>query len=89
MSLAYPPPFMSLAVLSEHVCCGASTIKNWVRLGKFPAPKRVGGKLLWEWKAVQQHLAPDAATPANPAATTAAPADKVAELDTWMAKRAR
>jgi hypothetical protein len=57
MSLAYPPPFMDLATLSEHVCCGESTIENWVRLGIFPAPKKIGGKRLWEWKIVQRHLA--------------------------------
>jgi hypothetical protein len=48
---------MDLATLSEHVCCGESTIENWVRLGIFPVPKKIGGKRLWEWKVVQRHLA--------------------------------
>lgn len=57
MSLPYPPPFMDLATLAEHMCSGESTIENWVRMDIFPAPKKVGGKRLWEWKVVQRHLA--------------------------------
>jgi hypothetical protein len=54
---SYPPPFQDLATLAEHICCGESTIENWVRLGLFPAPKKIGGKRLREWKVVQRHLA--------------------------------
>jgi hypothetical protein len=54
---SYPPPFQDLATLAEHICCGESTIENWVRLGLFPVPKKIGGKRLWEWKVVQRHLA--------------------------------
>jgi hypothetical protein len=43
---SYPPPFQDLATLAEHICCGESTIENWVRLGLFPAPKKIGGKRL-------------------------------------------
>jgi hypothetical protein len=55
--LPYPPPFQDLATLSLHVCAGESTIENWVRLGLFPAPKKIGGKRIWCWKVVERHLA--------------------------------
>jgi hypothetical protein len=57
MTLPYPPPFMDLRTLAEHICTGESTIEAWVRRGIFPAPQKVGGKNLWEWKKVQKHLA--------------------------------
>jgi hypothetical protein len=47
---SYPPPFQDLATLAEHICCGESTIENWVRLGLFPVPKKIGGKRLLEWR---------------------------------------
>ena len=56
-SLSYPPPFQDLQTLSEHICAGESTIENWVRMGIFPAPKKIGGKRLWQWKEVERHLA--------------------------------
>ena len=57
MTLPYPLPFQDLATLSEHICAAESTIENWVRLGLFPEPKKIGGKRLWEWKKVARHLA--------------------------------
>jgi hypothetical protein len=57
MTFPYPPPFQDLATLSKHICTGESTIENWVRTGVFPAPKKVGGKRLWQWKEVERHLA--------------------------------
>lgn len=57
------PPFMSLAVLAEHICAGESTIEHWIKLGQFPGPSRkVGGLRLWRWKEVEKFLAvkPDA-----------------------------
>ena len=57
MTLPYPPPFQDLTTLAEHICAGESTIENWVRLGIFPQPKKMGGKRLWEWKEVERHLA--------------------------------
>ena len=53
----YPPPFQDLATLAEHLCTGESTIENWVRLGLFPHPRKIGGKRLWQWKEVERHLA--------------------------------
>jgi hypothetical protein len=72
VTLPYPPPFQDLATLAEHICVGESTIENWVRIGIFPAPKKVGGKRLWEWKAVQRYLA-------NPSDPVAASPDEQAE----------
>ncbi len=69
MSLPYPPPFMDLATLAEHVCAGETTIENWVKTGQFPAPRLQGGKRLWRWKDVERHLAGEAE------ATTTAPSD--------------
>ena len=58
MSLPYPPPFMDLATLAEHICCGESTIEKWVKEGNFPKPVTPpGGKRLWRWKEVEKHLA--------------------------------
>lgn len=62
MKLPYPPPFQDLATLSDHICVGESTIENWVKLGQFPAPRKIGGKRLWQWKEVERHLAPSTAT---------------------------
>jgi hypothetical protein len=66
-ALPYPPPFQDLQTLSVHICVGESTIENWIRMGIFPAPKKIGGKRLWEWKVVARHLAnvadPIAASP--------------------------
>jgi hypothetical protein len=60
MTLHYPPPFQDLATLAQHVCCGESTIENWVKLGLFPPPKKkIGGKRLWRWKDVEAYLAGD------------------------------
>jgi hypothetical protein len=57
MSLPDPPPYQDLATLSAHICAAESTIENWVREGKFPPPRKVGGKRLWQWKEVERHLA--------------------------------
>ena len=55
--IPYPPPYQDLRTLSEHICAGESTIENWVKLGLFPAPTKIGGKRLWRWKDVERHLA--------------------------------
>jgi predicted DNA-binding transcriptional regulator AlpA len=57
MSLPYPPPYQDITTLSEHLCSSESAIENWVRLGLFPQPRKVGGKRLWSWKEVENHLA--------------------------------
>jgi hypothetical protein len=53
------PPFQDIATLSGNICAGESTIENWVRMGLFPPPKKIGGKRLWEWAKVRKHLARD------------------------------
>jgi hypothetical protein len=55
--LPYPPPYQDLSTLAQHICAGESTIENWVQLGLFPAPKKIGGKRLWCWREVERHLA--------------------------------
>jgi hypothetical protein len=57
--LPYPPPFQDLATLALHVCAGESTIENWVKMGVFPAPRKIHGKRLWCWKEVERYLAGD------------------------------
>lgn len=57
MTLPYPPPWQNISTLAEHICVGESTIENWVKVGLFPPPKRVGGKRLWSWKEVERYLA--------------------------------
>jgi predicted DNA-binding transcriptional regulator AlpA len=57
MSLPYPPPFQDLRTLAEHLCTGESTIENWVKLGLFPRPRKIGGKRLWQWKEIERFLA--------------------------------
>jgi hypothetical protein len=59
VTLPYPPPFQDLATLAEHICCGETTIENWVKTGVFPPPRMQGGKRLWSWKEVERHLAGD------------------------------
>src|SRR5215467_1960237 len=44
MTLPYPPPYQDLATLSAHICASESAIENWVRLGLFPPPRKVGGQ---------------------------------------------
>lgn len=50
------PPFQDLATLARNICAGQSTIERWVKQGKFPAPRKQGGKRLWVWSEVERHL---------------------------------
>jgi hypothetical protein len=50
--LSYPPPYQDSATLALHLCVHEHTIDNWVKLGQFPKPKKIGGKRLWSWKEV-------------------------------------
>jgi hypothetical protein len=54
--LPYPPPCQDLATLARHICTGESTIENWVNMGLFPKPKKIGGKRLWSWSEVCRHI---------------------------------
>jgi hypothetical protein len=77
-SLPYPPPFQDLQTLSEHICAGESTIENWVRMGIFPAPKKIGGKRLWRLNGTANPVAasPDHQAEAIRNATKAAAASR-------------
>jgi predicted DNA-binding transcriptional regulator AlpA len=57
MTLPYPPPWQDLATLAEHICVGESTIERWVKEGRFPPARKVGGKNLWQWREVDKFLA--------------------------------
>src|SRR6516164_6415429 len=50
------PPFQDLTTLARNICAGKNTIERWVKQGIFPKPKRQGGKRLWCWNEVEQHL---------------------------------
>jgi len=66
MTLPYPPPYQDLATLALHICASESAIENWVRLGLFPPPRKVGGKRLWSWSEVERHLAANQLVAASP-----------------------
>jgi hypothetical protein len=66
MILPYPPPFQDISCLAEHLCVCESTVENWVRMGLLPPPAKVGGKRLWKWKQVEQHLADQADASTSP-----------------------
>ena len=83
--LPYPPPYMDLATLSQHICAGESTIENWVKLGQFPPPRKIGGKRLWKWEDVERHLAGDDSSVA--ASTDAAPSTAARDADLVVADR--
>jgi predicted DNA-binding transcriptional regulator AlpA len=55
-SLPYPPPWQDAATLASHICVSATTIDNWVAQGIIPAPRKRGGKLMWEWAEVDDWL---------------------------------
>ena len=66
MTLPYPPPYQDLATLALHICASESAIENWVRLGLFPPPRKVGGKRLWSWNEVERYLAANQLVAASP-----------------------
>lgn len=52
----YPPPWQDIATLEAHVCTHRDTIRKWMRLSGFPAPRVRGGKELWSWRDVDLWL---------------------------------
>lgn len=52
----YPPPWMDMATLVEHICVSPSTVDNWVAQGILPPPRKRGGKLMWKWQEVDERL---------------------------------
>jgi len=57
---------------AKWLCASESAIENWVKLGLFPGPRKVGGKRLWSRREVENHLA------ANKQLTASSP-DELAE----------
>jgi predicted DNA-binding transcriptional regulator AlpA len=55
----YPPPWMDLATLAEHLCMSGSTVIRRCKDGELPAPRKIGRKLFWNWQQVERHLAGD------------------------------
>jgi excisionase family DNA binding protein len=56
-----PPRGYGLArEVAEYLRVSPRTLRNWVRLGKFPAPISPGGgkrgRRLWRWSEVEQAL---------------------------------
>ena len=50
--LPYPPPWMDMPTLCQHISASPNTVDSWVAKGKLPPPVRVEGKQLWEWDQV-------------------------------------
>lgn len=57
MTLPYPPPWQDLRTLALHLCAGESTVEKWVREGRLPASRMIGGKRMWRWSEVDRRLA--------------------------------
>jgi predicted DNA-binding transcriptional regulator AlpA len=55
-SLAYPPPWMDLATLAQHLCQSSNTIEKWAKDGIIPPPRKPGRKLMWKWSEVDDWL---------------------------------
>lgn len=69
MTLPYPPPFMCLSTLAEHICLSERAIEQWVSDGRLPPPKTRRGKRLWRWTEVVQYLDNDSGIVPNDVAT--------------------
>jgi predicted site-specific integrase-resolvase len=54
--MSYPPPWMDMATLCEHICVSSPTVDKWVLEGILPPPRKRGGKLMWKWSEVDERL---------------------------------
>ena len=54
--LPYPPPWMDMPTLCQHICASPNTVDSWVAKGVLPAPVKREGKQLWQWEQVQDWL---------------------------------
>ena len=50
------PAWVDKAALCAHTCLGETTVDAWVRQGLLPPPRKVGGKLMWEWAEVHDWI---------------------------------
>lgn len=55
--LPYPPPFMGLATLAEHLSVSHDDIWLMVRKGALPVPITKMGEPIWRWEAVKTFIA--------------------------------
>jgi predicted site-specific integrase-resolvase len=54
--LPYPPPWQDKETLAAHLSVSANTVENWSAQGKLPAPRKIGGKVMWKWSEVDERL---------------------------------
>lgn len=47
---------MDAATVAAHICASASTVERWVEQGILPPPRKRGGKLMWSWAEVDDHM---------------------------------
>jgi hypothetical protein len=52
----YPPAFMTLSTLCEHLDLGERSVEELVRTGVLPRPLARRGKRLWVWRDCEQAL---------------------------------
>lgn len=56
MTLPYPPPWMDISTLCEHVCLCENTVDAWVKAGALPPARLRRGKRMWKWSEVETYL---------------------------------
>jgi predicted site-specific integrase-resolvase len=54
--LPYPPPWQDAPTLCAHICISETTLDVWVRQGILPPCRPIGGKRMWKWSEVENHL---------------------------------
>ena len=54
--LPSPPLYLDIAALRFHLSTSETTINIWVKEGKLPAPRWVGGKRLWKTSEVCDYI---------------------------------
>lgn len=50
------PAWVDRARLMKETCLSERCVDNWVRDGLLPPSRLRGGKLMWEWKEVDDYL---------------------------------
>jgi len=54
--MQYPPPYMSITTLAEHLDLSVRTVEEWVRCGKLPKSLDTRGKRLWRWRDIDEAM---------------------------------
>ena len=53
----YPPPYLTLDKLAEHLSVSTHTVERWVERGILPTPKKPdNGIRLWKWREVEKAM---------------------------------